>query len=113
MTDPDEHLVAWALVSRAALAAPAAVRGLLAAHGPLDAAERIAADARISRFGPQTRAVAAQDLDRAHRFGGRLLTREAPGWPSVLADLDTIGALAPIALWTRGPGQLNMLTEHA
>ncbi|MEV6099436.1 DNA-processing protein DprA [Nocardia sp. NPDC051981] len=113
MTDPDERLYAWALLARAALVSPAAVHASLAAHGPLDAAERIATDARDSRFGPLNREMAEQDLLRADRAGARLLTRDDPGWPSALADLDTIGAHAPIALWIRGPGQLNLLTERA
>ncbi|MFE3757906.1 DNA-processing protein DprA [Nocardia tengchongensis] len=113
MTDSDERLRAWALLARAALVSPAAVRTSLAAHGPLEAAHRIAADARDSRLGPLTRDTAEQDLHRASRAGARQLTRDDPGWPTALADLDTIGAHAPIALWARGTGQLNLLTERA
>ncbi|MEU1204638.1 DNA-processing protein DprA [Nocardia sp. NPDC005825] len=113
MTSADERLLAWALLSRASLTAPATVRDLLTAHGPIGAAERIATDTRTPRFGPQTRTVAAHDLKRAQRIGVRLLTRDDPGWPDMLTDLDSICAFAPIALWTRGSGQLNLLTEHA
>lgn len=113
MTSPDERLHAWALLARAALASPIIVHALLIEHGPLAAAEYIAADARDSRFGPVTREMAAYDLERAERAGARLVTRDDPGWFTVLADLDTVGAHAPIALWSRGRGQLNLLTERA
>ncbi|MRH93049.1 hypothetical protein GFY24_37475 [Nocardia sp. SYP-A9097] len=112
MTVPDDHLLAWALLSRAALTAPDTVRALLAAHGPVDAAERIAMDEMRSQFGPQARVTAQHDLERAERVGGRLLTRDDPGWPAALNDLDTIEAHTPIALWTRGPGQLNPLADR-
>lgn len=113
MTPIDERLLAWALLSRAALASPDTVRALLAAHGPVDAAERIAAEGVRSRFGPQTHVTAELDLERAQRVGGRLLTRDDPGWPVALSDLDTVEAHTPIALWTRGPGQLNLLTDRS
>ncbi|MRH91565.1 DNA-protecting protein DprA [Nocardia sp. SYP-A9097] len=113
MTTTDERLLAWALLSRAALASPDTVRILLAAHGPVDAAERIVEDGVRSRFGPQTRVTAELDLERAQRAGGRLLTRDDPGWPAALNDLDTVEAHTPIALWTRGPGQLNLLTDRS
>lgn len=112
MTHLDERLHAWALLARAALTSPILVHALLIEHGPLAAAEHIAADARDSRFGPVTREMAANDLERAERAGARLVTRDDPGWPTALADLHTIGAHPPIALWARGPGQLNLLTER-
>ncbi|MGW5106123.1 hypothetical protein [Nocardia sp. NPDC004123] len=70
------------------------LHGSLATHDPLEAAERLVAQARNWRCGQHTRAMAAHDLERAHRFDGRLLTRDEPGRPSALAGLDTIDAIA-------------------
>ncbi|MDQ1572243.1 MAG: processing protein [Actinomycetota bacterium] len=54
----------------------------------------------IERWQPRLKsATALLALRQAARYGARLLTPDAPGWPEGVADL---GRHAPIALWFRG-----------
>ncbi|MGZ4596156.1 MAG: DNA-processing protein DprA [Actinomycetes bacterium] len=50
------------------------------------------------------------DLERAARFGARLLTPGCDDWPTVLDDL---GPRRPLALWVSGGGRLGRLTGRA
>jgi DNA processing protein len=59
----------------------------------------------------------AADLAAAEAVGGRLLVPEDPGWPAwpfgAFAVAGTEELAPPIALWVRGPGCLDALTERA
>ncbi|MBF6063546.1 DNA-protecting protein DprA [Nocardia terpenica] len=112
----EDRGLAWALLSRAALAAPQLVRGLLAVYGPMEAADRLASGSADPRFGEHNRGHAREDLARIAALGGRLLTRDDTAWPADrLADLDTFdaAAMAPLALWTRGLGVAWLTADRA
>jgi len=113
-SSPDRRL-AWAVLARAALTAPAAVEHLLTDTDVEDAAHRLVdADERFS-VPADLRERAVRDLDRADAVGARLLTREEFEWPTArLAGLGTphVGGRMPAALWLRGPARLNTFSGH-
>lgn len=51
-----------------------------------------------------------RDLRIMDRLGARLLTPACSEWPQ---QIDDLGLDAPIALWARGPGRLDELTENS
>lgn len=53
---------------------------------------------------------AERDLHVVERLGGHLLVPEDGGWP---ADLDDLGAAAPLCLWVRGTEPLGHLLRQA
>ena len=74
--------------------APALV-AFVAAHGPIEAAARVATGDVPSPVGQETSAhrhhdLVETDLAAAHRAGARLVVPEDDEWPTQLADLTTI-----------------------
>ena len=95
-----EAALAWV---RTAGADPLAARIELAPHAPrgqVDAAVR-ASEKWVARLEV---ADADPHRERAAKAGARVITRDDPAWPSAF---ESLGALAPFALWVRGHGDLN------
>lgn len=96
---------------------PAATRELVAACGPVDAAERIRARAARQRgyairdpYAPTLDEYLADDLQVIESGYARLLIPEDDEWPDQLGALAECGLHAPIALWVRGDASLRKLT---
>ncbi|MGW0037135.1 DNA-processing protein DprA [Gordonia sp. NPDC003376] len=111
---------AWAYLAAVAEPPCGPVRDLVAELGPVEAARAIRArsvpDGHTGVLEP-TAARAGADvtmvhLERAHGVGARLITPdddEWPAWPLLPLRQATRAAKAgePLALWVRGPGQLD------
>lgn len=117
-----EVLLARAYLSRVAEPPAAALAGLVAEVGAVEAARRVRAGAvseSVARETSSRRPVdrAAADLAAAAACGARLLTPEHPEWPHwPLLGFTTSGRpelAPPVALWVRGPGSLEQLCEQA
>ncbi|WP_280503417.1 DNA-processing protein DprA [Nocardia farcinica] len=114
-SSPDRRL-AWAVLARAALTAPAAVETLLAGTDVEDAAHRLVDADETFSVPADLRERTVRDLDRANAVGARLLTREEFEWPAArLAGLGApgVGGRMPVALWLRGPARLNTFSGHS
>jgi hypothetical protein len=119
----DEHILrARAYLSRVAEPPTPALVELIAEIGPVEAAERV----RTGQVGEDVAAEisthrgvdrVAEDLAAARAAGARLITPEHPEWPTkTFAAFGKPGQpqlTPPLALWVRGPGQLNLLSEQA
>ncbi|MEV6558322.1 DNA-processing protein DprA [Nocardia sp. NPDC051756] len=120
----DARRHARALLSRAASGPCRPLQALIAELGVEDAAAAVVAgdvpvalDRRVLERGSSFE-VAARDLDRVHRLGGRLITPEDDEWPADLlrafdTDSDNPEFVAPLALWARGPLSLRVATDQA
>ncbi|MFF0814262.1 DNA-processing protein DprA [Rhodococcus sp. NPDC003318] len=121
----DSRLLAWAYLSQVSLGPCAPLAELVAAVGPEDAAHAVREADLPEVLRTRTAArrhvdTAAQDLERLHRLGGRLLTPDDEDWPAwkllAFGGIDTRRdreASAPLALWIVGSGSLSDLTERA
>lgn len=111
----------WAYLSRVAEPPCAPLVELVAAEGPVRAAERVrrgAVPAPVLRATVARRDhdQAAADLAAAAASGARLLTPDDDHWPrwALLALRGGPDALvAPLALWVRGAGRLDELAERS
>lgn len=86
----------------------------VALHGPVEAVRRVSAGQDPTRDGRLTPRLLAADLGaedrRAEQVGARLVCPGDSEWPGPrLAGL----AVAPYALWVRGPGRLGEVIERA
>lgn len=117
-----EVLRARAYLSRVAEPPAPGLAELVAAVGPVEAAERVRGGAVPECVATETaarRAVdrAGADLAAAEAVGVRLLTPEHPDWPGAvlddLAECGVAGLAPPVALWVRGPARLAQLCERA
>lgn len=102
-----------------------ALEAFVAEHGPVEAAERVrgghAPDAVVQETAARRDMNLAQrDLDEAARHGARLVTPEHdewPAWPLLSLEVATgrgvAGVATPLALWVRGKGRLDKLTDEA
>ncbi|MGZ4609046.1 MAG: DNA-processing protein DprA [Actinomycetes bacterium] len=88
---------------------------LVASHGAEQVLAQIVSgelpSARVASYQARLPALDVDaDLERAARFGARLLTPGCDDWPTVLDDL---GPRRPLALWVSGGGRLGRLTGRA
>lgn len=121
MSGPDEaERLARAGLTSAGEPGHAPLAQLIAAVGPVAAWEALHAPDERLRNGPlagvANRAAAAdpaRDLERAARAGARLVCPGEAEWPVVALRPLELAALAPVALWVRGAGRLDLLTERA
>lgn len=118
----DEVLLARAYLSRVAEPPAVALAGFVAEVGALEAAARVRAGVVPELVAKETSArrtvdLAAADLEAAAACGARLLTPEHPEWPHwPFLGFTACGQremAPPVALWVRGPGQLEQLCEQA
>lgn len=125
MSDDGRRLRAWAYLSRVAEAPCGELAELVAAAGPIEAAERIRRGAVGPALQRRTESrrdcdCAAEDLALIDRHGGRLVTPDDDEWP-MLAFTAFAGApvrdkpegRAPLALWAAGPIRLDEAAERA
>ncbi|RKT86415.1 DNA processing protein [Saccharopolyspora antimicrobica] len=110
-------LAARAFLLRATEPPAPAVDAFVAAHGPVDAVERIQAGAVPRSVLHEIRDLKPRiDEDLAEVEAGhyRLLTPEDPDWPhGALRGLTEQGLGAPLALWVRGSASLAASTRSA
>ncbi|WP_308283140.1 DNA-processing protein DprA [Pseudonocardia nigra] len=118
----EEVLLARAYLSRVVEPPAPGLAQLVAAVGPVEAAQRVRAgrvDEQVAGETGARRTVdrAAADLAAARTAGSRLLTPEHdewPAWPFAAFAITGVRELAPpLALWVRGPGRLAALCERA
>ncbi len=138
----DDVRLARAYLARVAEPPARGLVELVAAVGPLEAADRVRRQVVPEQVRRETRARrnherAAADLRAARRLGARLLTPEDPDWPTLaFAAFRRIAMVAgtaagggrssdggrgsiadeliePVALWVRGPARLGELTDRA
>ncbi|MGZ4614995.1 MAG: DNA-processing protein DprA [Actinomycetes bacterium] len=88
---------------------------LVASHGAEQVLAQIVSgelpSARVASYQARLPALDVDaDLERAARFGARLLTPGCDDWPTVLDDL---GPRRPLALWVSGGGRLGRLSGRA
>ncbi len=116
------EVLARAYLSRVAEPPAPGLAALVAAAGPVEAAERVRRGVVPERVETETaarRAVdrAVGDLSAAAALGIRLLTPEHPDWPAdafvALAGCGDDDLAPPVALWVRGPGRLAELCGRA
>ena len=115
----------WAYLSRVVEAPCAELASLVAAVGPVEAAERVkrgAVPGRLARVTQSRRHIdhAKDDLDRAANLGARLLTPGDAEWPTLafaaFAGVETRShpnGLAPLALWVIGAAPLADVADRA
>ncbi|BBZ38482.1 DNA-processing protein DprA [Mycobacterium conspicuum] len=114
---------AWAYLSRVAEPPCAELAALVAAVGPVEAADRIRrglVDDTLAQHTESRRGIdcAADDLELLARRGGRLITPDDDEWP-VLAfaafNAAPIKAKCrpPLVLWAQGPVRLDETAERA
>ncbi|WP_116048316.1 DNA-processing protein DprA [Amycolatopsis palatopharyngis] len=120
-----EARLARAYLLRVAEPPAPALAAFVAARGAAEAAERVRAGQVPELVAQETSArreleLAERDLAEATRLGMRLITpedEEWPAWPLLSLEVATgrgAGGLAPpLALWGRGEGKLDVLTERA
>ncbi|HET9144030.1 DNA-processing protein DprA, partial [Actinophytocola sp.] len=101
--------------------APALV-AFVAAHGPIEAAARVATGDVPSPVGQETSAhrhhdLVETDLAAAHRAGARLVVPEDDEWPTQQLMCLQPGAgpryAPPLALWVRGAARLSEVADRA
>jgi DNA processing protein len=121
----DPVRLARAYLSRVAEPPAAALSALVAAAGPVKAAELVRSGEVPSSVASQTAARrdedrAEDDLRRIAELGGRLVIPEDDEWPrwpfTALASASRQGlrcGVEPLALWVRGAAKLSHLTERA
>ncbi|HLU59780.1 MAG TPA: DNA-processing protein DprA [Pseudonocardia sp.] len=117
----EEILLARAYLSRVAEPPAAALVGLVAEVGPVEAAARVRegrVDEPVARETSVRRQVhrPGTDLDAAAAAGARLVVPEHPEWPAeAFAAFDAAPEqlAPPLALWVRGPGRLDELCGTA
>jgi DNA processing protein len=119
---PAEVLRARAYLSRVAEPPAPALARLVAERGPVEAAGRVATGAVSAGVSAETAARrtvdrALADLDSARAAGVRLLTPEHEHWPHWACAVFTAAGLdelaPPLALWVRGPGELDVMCEQS
>ena len=116
---PDATRLARAYLSRVAEPFPAALAGLVAQVGPVEAAELVRAGEVSPSVASQTSARRAEerareDLARVAERGGRLVIPEDDEWPRwPFVALGNARRGEPLALWVRGPLDLAEMVEKA
>ena len=124
-TTADERRLAWVYLSRVVEGPCAALSALIESVGVLEAA-RVVRECELPqplRAPTEKRRgtdMAARDLDRIERIGGRVVTPDDPEWPGwrllglsqLDAERDLDGAV-PLVLWVRGPRSLLESSERA
>lgn len=114
-----EVLTARAYLCRVAEPPAPGLAALVAAVGPVEAAERVRAGLVEERVAAETASRRAayqpeRDLAEAEDAGIRLLVPEHPSWPTeAFSAFDATDLTHPIALWTRGPARLSELSRRA
>ncbi|WP_214407907.1 DNA-processing protein DprA [Pseudonocardia lacus] len=117
-----EVLAARGYLSRVAEPPAGALAALVAEVGPVEAADRVRTghvDQRVAAETSARRDVhrVAADLAAAAAAGLRLVTPEHAEWPAeaftAFAPHGPGGLIAPLALWVRGRGRLDLLCERA
>jgi DNA processing protein len=123
MTDATAR--AWAYLSRVAEPPCPELAELVAAVGPVEAADRVTRGEVGDHLGRDTEArrridCAAYDLEVLARMGGRLVTADDDEWPYLwFAAFDRVDARQrprshpPMVLWVVGPGRLRDVAERA
>lgn len=123
--EPEQRLLAWVYLSRVVLGPCAPLTALIDSVGVLEAA-RAVRECRLPqvlRAATATRRavdLAAEDVERVRRLGGRVVTPEDPEWPAwrllglrqLEPGRDADGAV-PLVLWVRGPMSLLGASERA
>ncbi len=123
--EAEQRLLAWVYLSRVVLGPCAPLTALIDSVGVLEAA-RAVRECRLPqvlRAATETRRavdLAAEDVDRIRRLGGRVVTPEDPEWPAwrllglrqLEPGRDADGAV-PLVLWVRGPVSLLGASERA
>jgi DNA processing protein len=121
----DATRVARAYLLRVAEPPAPALAAFTAARGAGEAAERVRTGQVPDAVAQETSArreleLASRDLTEAARLGMRLVTPEDgewPAWPLLSLQVATgrgaRGLAPPVALWVRGEGRLDVLTERA
>lgn len=116
---------AWAYLSRVAEPPCPELAELVAAVGPVEAADRVMRGKLDGRLADETEArrridCAAQDLDTLASLGGRLVTADDDEWPLLaFAAFGGCGARQrprshpPMALWAVGPARLDDVADRA
>ena len=121
----DDIARAWAYLSRVAEPPCPALAELVAAVGPVEAADRVARGELDGRLADDTEArrridCAAQDLEVLSRLGGRLVTFDDDEWP--LLSFAAFGGLEaskrprshpPMVLWVVGSPNLRDVSDRA
>jgi DNA processing protein len=125
MTEMAAHRLARAYLARVAEPPAAALAALVAAVGPVRAADLVrrgtVPDAVASEVAARREVdQAAADLAAVADLGGRLVIPEDPEWPAwPFLSLDRAAARGvgrggqPLALWVRGPHRLADITSRA
>lgn len=121
----DDTARAWAYLSRVAEPPCPDLAELVAAVGPVEAADRVMRGKLEGRLADETEArrridCAAQDLEVLADLGGRLVTADDDEWPLLaFAAFGGCGARQrprghpPMALWAVGPGRLDDVADRA
>ncbi|MFV0494659.1 DNA-processing protein DprA [Mycobacterium sp.] len=114
---------AWSYLSRVAEPPCADLNTLVAAIGPVEAAERIRRGLIDDPLAARTEARrhidrAADDLELLQRRGGRLVTPHDDEWPLLsFAAFDNAAAMPnggrPLVLWVIGPARLDEVSHRA
>lgn len=116
---------AWAYLSRVAEPPCPELAELVAAVGPVEAADRVMRGKLDGRLADETEArrridCAAQDLETLASLGGRLVTADDDEWPLLaFAAFGGCGARQrprshpPMALWAVGPARLDDVADRA
>lgn len=123
--EAEQRLLAWVYLSRVVLGPCAPLTALIDSVGVLEAA-RAVRECRLPqvlRAPTATRRavdLAAEDVDRIRRLGGRVVTPDDPEWPAwrllglrqLEPGREADGAV-PLVLWVRGPLSLLGASERA
>jgi DNA processing protein len=120
----DEEGLAWAYLSRVVEPPSRELGALVAARGPVEAADRVKCGdvtAELARLTEARREFdcAADDLDGLARMGGRLVTPADTEWPLLAftsfrgVPLERSSRDAPLVLWVVGEDSLADVTERA
>lgn len=121
----DDTARAWAYLSRVAEPPCSELTELVAAVGPVEAADRVARGTLEGQLAGETEArrridCAAKDLEILARLGGRLVTVYDDEWP--LLAFSAFGGCGarqrpkshpPMVLWAVGPGRLDDVADRA
>jgi len=125
MSEHQSRRRAWAYLSRVSEAPSPQLHALIARDGPEAAANAVRQRAVPAVLAASTQArhhldSAAADLDHIQALGGRLVTPEDAEWPAWrmvgFAGEHAPSArapIAPVALWVRGGGRLDEVTDRA
>ena len=125
MSTDDVERRAWAYLSRVAEPPCPRLTALVAARGPVEAADMIRSgqeDPDLTGSVAARREVdcAARDLEILDRRGGRLITPDDDEWPYLSfvafvnrAVTDRPSGYPPMVLWALGPARLDDIAERA